>query len=51
MFWMDAVSDWIGGTEDGKQLDMDLQRMKIRDVVAEVDRHSRGLARQEELKG
>ena len=38
-------------TEDGKQMDLDLEQLKIKDVMAEVDRHSRMLSRQEELTG
>lgn len=30
---------------------LDLEKMKIRDIQAEVDRHSRQLLRQEELDG
>lgn len=37
--------------EDGKEMDIDLDKMKIRDVQAEVDRHSRKLLRKEELAG
>lgn len=35
--------------EDGKQMDLDLDKMKITDVVKEVDRHSRILARKDDL--
>jgi large subunit ribosomal protein L53 len=37
--------------EDGKEMQMDLDKMRITDVMAEVDRHSRQLARKEELSG
>ncbi|EON62002.1 hypothetical protein W97_01221 [Coniosporium apollinis CBS 100218] len=37
--------------KDGKEMDLDLQKLKIGDVEEEVNRHSRGLARQEELSG
>jgi large subunit ribosomal protein L53 len=37
--------------EDGKEMDMDLDKMRITDVMEEVDRHSRQLARKEELNG
>jgi large subunit ribosomal protein L53 len=30
-------------------MDLDLEKLKIKDVVEEVDRHSRMLARKEEL--
>lgn len=30
---------------------MDLEKMKIKDIQTEVDRHSRTLRRQEELSG
>lgn len=38
-------------TEDGKEMNIDLDKMKIREIQAEVDRHSRQLLRQEELNG
>jgi len=37
--------------KDGKEMQMDLDKMRITDVMAEVDRHSRQLARKEELSG
>ncbi|KXL46495.1 hypothetical protein M433DRAFT_146504 [Acidomyces richmondensis BFW] len=37
--------------KDGKEMNLDLENMKIRDIQAEVDRHSRGLRRIEELAG
>jgi large subunit ribosomal protein L53 len=37
--------------EDGKEMKLDLSNMRITQVVEEVDRHSRGLARKEELTG
>lgn len=37
--------------EDGKEMKLDLEKLKIRDVEEEVNRHSRLLARQEELSG
>jgi large subunit ribosomal protein L53 len=38
-------------TEDGKEMNLDLEKMKIREIQTEVDRHSRQLLRQEELNG
>jgi len=38
-------------TEDGKEMSIDLEKMKIREIQNEVDRHSRQLKRQEELNG
>ena len=38
-------------TEDGKQMDFDLDKLKIRDITEDVNRHSRVLGRQEELAG
>lgn len=38
-------------TEDGKEMKLDLEKMKIKDIQAEVNRHSRTLLRQEELNG
>ncbi|OQN95803.1 hypothetical protein B0A48_18088 [Cryoendolithus antarcticus] len=37
--------------KDGKEMALDLEKMKIRDIQAEVDRHSRVLKRGEELNG
>ncbi|KAF4548807.1 39S ribosomal protein L53/MRP-L53 [Elsinoe fawcettii] len=37
--------------KDGKQMDLDIETLKIRDIQREVDRHSRALTRQEELTG
>lgn len=36
-------------TEDGKEMSFNPETFKIKDVIAEVDRHSRGLARKEDL--
>jgi len=38
-------------TEDGKEMKLDLETLKIKDVMVEVDRHSRMLGRKEELTG
>jgi len=37
--------------EDGKEMNLDLSKMRITEVMEEVDRHSRTLARKEELTG
>ncbi|TKX27274.1 hypothetical protein C1H76_0568 [Elsinoe australis] len=37
--------------KDGKQMDLDIETMKIKDIQREVDRHSRTLIRQDELNG
>ncbi|GAB7354117.1 hypothetical protein MBLNU459_g4681t1 [Dothideomycetes sp. NU459] len=37
--------------KDGKEMNVDLETMKIKDIMVEVDRHSRLLGRQEELSG
>lgn len=37
--------------KDGKEMTLDLSTMRITQVVEEVDRHSRTLARKEELTG
>jgi large subunit ribosomal protein L53 len=37
--------------EDGKEMQLDLEKMKIKDIQEEVNRHSRTLRRQEELAG
>lgn len=38
-------------TEDGKEMNLDLEKLKIKEIQSEVDRHSRQLLRQEELNG
>ena len=38
-------------TEDGKEMNLDLETLKIKEVMTEVDRHSRMLGRKEELAG
>jgi hypothetical protein len=38
-------------TEDGKEMNLDLETLKIKDIMVEVDRHSRMLGRKEELAG
>ncbi|KAN0122519.1 mitochondrial ribosomal protein L44 [Hyaloscypha variabilis] len=37
--------------KDGKQMKLDAEKLGIKGVVEEVDRHSRILSRQEELNG
>ncbi|KAF2437367.1 hypothetical protein P171DRAFT_437772 [Karstenula rhodostoma CBS 690.94] len=37
--------------KDGKELKLELDKMRIPEVMEEVDRHSRMLARKEELTG
>jgi large subunit ribosomal protein L53 len=37
--------------EDGKELTIDLDKMKITDIQEKVNRHARGLRRAEELSG
>ena len=37
--------------EDGMQMKLDAEKLGIKGVVEEVDRHSRMLSRQEELTG
>jgi large subunit ribosomal protein L53 len=41
----------VGLSEDGKQMKLDAEKLGIKGVVEEVDRHSRILSRQEELNG
>ena len=36
---------------DGKQMELDTEKMKLNDVVEEVDRHSRILDRKADLAG
>ncbi|KAK5172124.1 39S ribosomal protein L44, mitochondrial [Saxophila tyrrhenica] len=37
--------------KDGKEMSLDLEKMKIKEIQVEVDRHSRVLRRKEELAG
>ncbi|KAJ4287986.1 39S ribosomal protein L44, mitochondrial [Kalmusia sp. IMI 367209] len=37
--------------KDGKEINLELDKMRITEVMEEVDRHSRLLARKEELTG
>ena len=37
--------------EDGKEMQFDTEKLKLRDVEEEVDRHSRVLNRKAELAG
>nr|POE49441.1 54s ribosomal protein l44, mitochondrial [Quercus suber] len=37
--------------KDGKEMHLDLEKMKMKEIQIEVDRHSRILRRQEELAG
>ncbi|KAF2627753.1 hypothetical protein BU25DRAFT_392037 [Macroventuria anomochaeta] len=37
--------------KDGKEMNLDLSNMRITEVMEQVDRHSRMLARKEELSG
>ena len=37
--------------EDGKEMQLDTEKLKISDVEQEIDRHSRVLNRQAELAG
>ncbi len=39
---------WV---EDGKEMQLDTEKMNIKDVMEEVDRHSRKLNRQADLLG
>lgn len=40
---------WV--VEDGKEMTIDLGKTKLKEIQREVDRHSRGLKRAEELAG
>ena len=46
---VEASADCVA--EDGKQMDLDLDKLRIKEVTEEVNRHSRMLGRQEELTG
>lgn len=45
------ISAALLSIEDGKEMKLDTEKLKIKDVMEEVDRHSRMLHRQEELTG
>ncbi|KAH9815711.1 54S ribosomal protein L44, mitochondrial, partial [Teratosphaeria destructans] len=45
------TADLVIAFKDGQEMKMDLEKMKLRDVQTEVDRHSRVLRRKEELAG
>ena len=45
-----ALADFLR-VEDGKEMNLDLEKMKIKEIQTEVDRHSRTLLKQEELNG
>lgn len=38
-------------TEDGKEMKVDIEKMKIKEIQNEVDRHSRVLRKAEDLSG
>jgi large subunit ribosomal protein L53 len=38
-------------TEDGKEMKLDAEKLGIKSIVEEIDRHSRSLARKEDLGG
>lgn len=38
-------------TEDGKEMELDTEKLSVKDVMEEVDRHSRVLKRQADLSG
>lgn len=37
--------------EDGKEMDLDTEKLNLKDIVEEVDRHSRMLNRKADLTG
>lgn len=48
MAWTSANTNLI---EDGKEMNLEIEKMRITEVMEQVDRHSRILARKEELSG
>lgn len=42
---------WGVAVEDGREIKLETSKMGIKDLVEEMDRHSRLLARKEELAG
>lgn len=47
---LESVADAVSA-EDGKEMDLDPEKLSIKDVMEEVDRHSRLLKRQADLTG
>lgn len=45
------MADDLRSAEDGKEMKLNTEELGIKGVTEEVDRHSRMLARQEELNG
>ncbi|RMY58517.1 hypothetical protein D0865_02570 [Hortaea werneckii] len=43
------LTSYANQTEDGREMKLDVEKMKFRDIQTEVDRHSRALRRKEEL--
>ncbi|RMY16553.1 hypothetical protein D0868_00253 [Hortaea werneckii] len=43
------LTSFANQTEDGREMKLDVEKMKFRDIQTEVDRHSRALRRKEEL--
>ena len=39
----------MSGAEDGKEMDLDPEKLNIKDIFEEVDRHSRALGRKADL--
>jgi hypothetical protein len=51
VFWPLARRADVYSLEDGKEMNLDLSNMRITEAMEQVDRHSRQLARKEELTG
>lgn len=47
----ESVSSLNDCLEDGKELNLDTEKLNIKDIMEEVDRHSRILNRQADLLG
>lgn len=47
MLWLTRLRS----AEDGKEMQIDLDKMKLKEIQNEVDRHSRALRRADELSG
>lgn len=46
---INQLTQFANQTEDGREMKLDVEKMKFRDIQTEVDRHSRALRRKEEL--
>lgn len=50
-FFLELANTCFFLIEDGKEMKLDIEKMKIKEIQTEVDRHSRVLRRAEDLSG